>query len=111
MLMGINIPNRIGMTTVMPGDIVLGGREGVIFIPAHLALEVVETSEIIRLRDEFGQMCLRHGKYTTGQIDTGWSDEIEKDFGEWLLKKKGGKDDTYRARIPSQGSNLVRGYL
>jgi len=27
-------------------DVVLGKREGVIFIPAHLAQEVVETSEI-----------------------------------------------------------------
>ena len=103
MLNGINIPTRIGMTTVMPGDIVLGGREGVIFIPAHLALEVVETSEIIRLRDEFGQMCLRQGKYTTGQIDTRWSDEIEEDFGEWLLKKRGGK------MTPSEREYLSKG--
>ncbi|MFC1541611.1 RraA family protein [Candidatus Latescibacterota bacterium] len=40
MLMGINVPVRIGKVTVMPGDIVMGTREGVIFIPAHLAEEV-----------------------------------------------------------------------
>jgi hypothetical protein len=27
---------------------------------------------------------LREGKYTAGQIDARWSDEIEKDFTQWL---------------------------
>ena len=87
MLMGINSPIRIGRASVMPGDVVLGKREGVIFIPAHLAKEVVQTSEVIRLRDEFGQQRLREGKYTPGQIDSKWSEEIEKDFHQWLNKR------------------------
>ncbi len=37
MVMGINTPVRIGYTTVMPGDIVMGDRDGVIFIPPHQA--------------------------------------------------------------------------
>ena len=36
MLTGINIPVRIGETTVMPGDLVVGDREGVYFVPPHL---------------------------------------------------------------------------
>ena len=87
MLMGINCPIRIGRATVMPGDVVLGGREGVIFIPAHLAEEVVDTSEYVRLRNKFGQRRLREGKYTPGQIDARWTDAIEKDFAEWLKKE------------------------
>lgn len=87
MLMGINTPIRIGRASVMPGDVVLGKREGVIFIPAHLAQEVVESSEIIRLRDQFGHLRLREKKYTPGQIDGTWSDEIEKDFSQWLKAK------------------------
>ncbi len=83
-LMGINQPTRIGMATVMPGDVVLGRDGGVIFIPPHLAEKVVETSEIVRLRDMFGHQRLREQKYTPGQIDNRWSDEIEKDFSEWL---------------------------
>ena len=82
-LMGINVPIRIGHVTVMPGDVVLGRREGVIFIPPHLTLEVVETSERIRLRDEFGHQRLREGKYTPGEIDRKWTEEIKKDFEEW----------------------------
>ena len=34
MMTGINIPIRIGNVTVMPGDLVVGDREGVYFIPA-----------------------------------------------------------------------------
>ncbi|MBN1996094.1 RraA family protein [candidate division KSB1 bacterium] len=87
MLMGINTPVRIGRASVMPGDVVLGKKEGVIFIPAHLAEEVVQTSEIVRLRDQFGHQRLREGKYTPGEIDRKWSEEIEKDFGLWLQEK------------------------
>ncbi|MDX1617584.1 MAG: hypothetical protein R3224_02280 [Balneolaceae bacterium] len=85
-LVGINTPTRIGNVMVMPGDVVLGRDGGVIFIPPHLAERVVKTSEIVRLRDMFGQQRLREGKYTSGQIDARWSDEIEKDFSQWLEK-------------------------
>jgi regulator of RNase E activity RraA len=83
-LVGINTPTRIGMATVMPGDVVLGRNGGVIFVPAHLAEKVVKTSEVVRLRDMFGHERLREQKYTPGQIDSRWSDEIEKDFSKWL---------------------------
>ena len=83
-LVGINQPTRIGNATVMPGDVVLGRDGGVIFIPPHLAQRIVETSEVVRLRDMFGQQRLRDGVYTAGQIDTRWSDEIERDFSAWM---------------------------
>ena len=84
MLMGVNVPIRIGAATVMPGDVVLARREGVVFIPAHLAQRVVETAEVITLRDRFGHQRLREGKYTPGQIDSRWSEEIERDFYQWM---------------------------
>ena len=83
-LIGINKPTRIGKVLVMPGDIVLGRNGAVSFIPPHLAEKVVKTSEIVRLRDMFGHLRLREQKYTPGQIDTRWSDDIEKDFSTWL---------------------------
>ena len=83
-LVGINQPTRIGKATVMPGDIVLGRDGGVIFIPPQLAEKVVKISELVRLRDMFSHQRLREGKYTSGQIDTRWSDEIERDFSKWL---------------------------
>lgn len=84
MLTGMNCPIRLGLATAMPGDVVLGKREGVIFIPPHLAEKVVTTSEIIRLRDIFGKERLSEGRYTSGQIDARWTDEIERDFSRWL---------------------------
>jgi len=84
MIVGINQPTRIRLVTVMPGDVVLGKLGVVVFIPPHLAEKVVTTSEIVRLRDMFGHQRLREGKYTAGQIDARWSDEIEKDFSRWL---------------------------
>lgn len=84
MLTGLNVPIRMGQATVMPGDIVLAKREGIMFIPAHLAEKVVLTSEIVRLRDLFGITRLKEGKYSPGQIDSRWTDVIEKDFSQWL---------------------------
>ena len=72
------------MATVIPGVVVLGRDGGVIFIPPHLAEKVVTVSEIVRLRDMFGHLRLKQEKYTPGQIDSRWSDEIEKDFSKWL---------------------------
>jgi 4-hydroxy-4-methyl-2-oxoglutarate aldolase len=84
-LLGLNIPMRMGEVTVLPGDIVLGTPTGVIFIPAHLAQEVVERSEAIRVRDEFGKQRLAEGRYTSGEIDVPtWREDIEADFNEWL---------------------------
>ena len=50
----------------MPGDIVLGTREGVVFIPPHLAQQVVETSEKTRMQDVFAHEGVKQGKiYST----------------------------------------------
>ena len=84
MLMGVNCPVRIGGVTVMPGDLVLGKEDGVIFVPAHLVEKVVKTSEFVALRDKFGKQRLAEGQYTSGQIDTRWTDNIEQDFSQWL---------------------------
>jgi len=89
MLGGINVPIRIGRATVLPGDVVLAKKGGVLFIPAHLVEYVVLNSEFIALRDEFGHLRLREGKYTPGQIDAQWSDEIKKDFLRWLDEHPG----------------------
>jgi regulator of RNase E activity RraA len=83
-LSSINRPIRIGPVTVLPGDVVLARREGVIVVPAHLAEEVVVTAEIIALKDEFGHARLRAGVYTPGQIDVPWTEAIKADFFKWL---------------------------
>ena len=84
MLMGINVPIRVGNVTVFPGDVVLAKKEGVIFIPPHLLEKVVINAEFIGLRDAFGHQRLKEGTYTPGQIDGRWSDEIKEDFLKWI---------------------------
>ena len=80
----INVPIRIGRALACPGDVVLAKREGIVFIPAHLAAKVVTESEAIMLRDMFGHQRLKEGKYTPGQIDSRWTPEIQNDFRNWL---------------------------
>ena len=84
----INGVTRIGEATCIPGDVVLGTRSGVIFIPPHLAEEVVISSENVRLKDEFGQQRIMEGKYTPGEIDREFSDEMNKDFENWKKNRK-----------------------
>jgi regulator of RNase E activity RraA len=90
MLTGINVPIRIGRAIACPGDVVLAKKEGIIFIPAHLAEQVVTQSEALLVKDAFGHQRLREGKYTPGQIDARWSAEIRADFEAWL-KENGSK--------------------
>lgn len=84
MLISINRPTRIGYVTVLPGDVVLARREGIVFIPPQFAEEVCKRSEMVRLRDLFGFQRIKEGVYTPGQIDQRWSEEMEKDFSKWL---------------------------
>ena len=83
-LMGLNTPIRIGNVMVLPGDLVIAQREGVLFVPAHLVEQVVSTAEFVTRKDQFGFETVKSGKYTTGQIDSQWTDEIKTDFLKWL---------------------------
>jgi 4-hydroxy-4-methyl-2-oxoglutarate aldolase len=87
MLMGINVPIRIGDVTVMPGDIAIGDPEGVTFVPPQLAAKVADDTEMDHLVDEWGHMMLREDKYTPGQIDGRWTKEMIGQFNAWLEKK------------------------
>jgi regulator of RNase E activity RraA len=83
-LIGVNVPIRIGHATVLPGDVALGTRSGLTFVPPHLAEEVVTNSEDVRQRDVFGKQRLAEGRYLAGQIDVPrWADEIETDYVGW----------------------------
>jgi regulator of RNase E activity RraA len=83
-LAGLNVPIRIGKAVVMPGDLVLSEREGVLFIPAHLAEKVISTAEFISVRDRFSKDMLKSNTYNAGQIDSQWSEEIKTAFLQWI---------------------------
>lgn len=85
-LMGLNTPVRIGSVMVLPGDLVLANREGVLFIPPHMAEEVISTAEFVIRKDKFGFEMVKAGRYSTGQIDSQWTDDIKVEFLKWLEK-------------------------
>jgi len=88
-LMGLNTPIRIGRAVVLPGDLVISEKEGVLFIPAHLAEKVVATAEFIALRDEFGHAMLKSGRFATGEIDSQWTSQVKDAFMKWLDQNPG----------------------
>jgi regulator of RNase E activity RraA len=86
-LVGINVPIRIGQTTVMPGDVAVSDPEGITFIPPQLAEKVADTAQLTHLVDEWGHKMLREGKYTPGQIDGKWTQEMIEEFNQFVEQK------------------------
>jgi 4-hydroxy-4-methyl-2-oxoglutarate aldolase len=79
----INAPIRIGRATVLPGDLVLAKREGVIFIPAFLAEDAVSHAEFINLEDAFNFDLNRQGK-NGGSFEGGWNGQKYDAFVQWI---------------------------
>lgn len=82
----INAPIRIGNVTVFPGDVAFANEYGVVFIPAHLVQDLVSSSELTALRDEFERVLLQQGKYPSGEIHGDWSDKIKNEYRAWFKK-------------------------
>jgi 4-hydroxy-4-methyl-2-oxoglutarate aldolase len=87
MLMGINVPIRMGEVTVLPGDVVLSDRDGITFIPAQLAAKVADDAELTHYRDDWGHEMLREGKYAPGQVDGQWTPQMINEFNQYLESK------------------------
>ena len=88
MLTGINIPVRIGGVTVMPGDLVVGDREGVYFIPPQLVKEVLDRADEIHIHDEWTKKKFDEGKYKSSDIySTPRDPELKKEYDEYLKKR------------------------
>ena len=88
----LNGPTRIGKAIVLPGDIVFGAGGGVLFIPAHLAEEVVDGAAKTHVKDDFGFEMIKAGKWTTAQIDRAWSYEMLSQLVEWIHTDPRGAD-------------------
>jgi regulator of RNase E activity RraA len=85
MVVSTNAPIMIGGAVVVPGDVVLGREQGVVFIPAHLAQEVVEDSELTRVKDEFTKEHLLKGiNYYTGK----WDLATRQAYLKWLKARE-----------------------
>ncbi len=88
MLTGINVPVRIGGVTVMPGDLVVGDREGVYFLPPHLVKEVLDRADEIRIHDEWTKKKFDEMKYKSREIYSTPSDPaLLQEYREYLKKR------------------------
>jgi 4-hydroxy-4-methyl-2-oxoglutarate aldolase len=88
MLTGINIPVRIGGATVMPGDLVVGDREGVYFIPPQFVKEVLDRADEIHIHDEWTKKKFDEGKYKSSEIYSTPSDpKLLQEYQEFLKKR------------------------
>ena len=88
MLTGINIPVRIGDVTVMPGDLVVGDREGVYFVPPALVTAVVDAADITHVHDEWTRKKFDEGTYKSSEIYGSPRDpELRKEYEAYLKKR------------------------
>jgi 4-hydroxy-4-methyl-2-oxoglutarate aldolase len=88
MLTGINVPVRIGGVTVMPGDLVVGDREGVYFVPPHLVREVLDRADEIRVHDEWTKKKFDEMKYKSREIyGTPADPALLQEYKEYLKKR------------------------
>ena len=82
-LTGINVPVRIGRAVVLPGDLVLAKRDGVIFIPAILAEQAIIKAEFTNLQDAFNFELNKAG--TNGaEFEGGWTPAKFAALAKWI---------------------------
>src|SRR4029077_1386004 len=88
MLTGINVPVRIGGVTVMPGDLAVGDREGVYFIPPQFVKEVLDKADEIHIHDEWTKKKFDEGKYKSSEIYSTPSDpKLKQEYQEYLKER------------------------
>ena len=70
----VNAPIRIGRATVLPGDVVMARRSGVIFIPPHFVEELLLSIEVAALRNDFNSQR-REGKINSNVDFKDWANK------------------------------------
>lgn len=92
LMTGMNVPCRIGKAVCMPGDVVFGAGGGVLFIPAHLAEEVVDGAAKTHVKDDFGFEMITRNEWSTAQIDRPWSTDMIEKLIAWIHEDPRGAD-------------------
>jgi regulator of RNase E activity RraA len=88
MLTGINVPIRIGETTVNPGDLVFGDREGVYFVPPSLVEAILDQADVTHIHDEWTKRKFDEGKYKSSEIYGSPTDPaLKKEYEDYLAKR------------------------
>jgi regulator of RNase E activity RraA len=89
-LTGYNIPIRIGNATVLPGDVVLGDRTGVYFLPPNTVRPIVDRAEETHIHDEWTKNKFMTGKYKSSELyPTPRDPALVKEYEEYKARKMG----------------------
>lgn len=87
-LAAVNVPIRIGNVTVMPGDLVVGDREGVSFIPAQNAETILDRADETHIHDEWTRKKFDEEKYKSSEIYGSPRDPaLKQEYQEYLKKR------------------------
>jgi regulator of RNase E activity RraA len=91
----LNGPTKIGKAICMPGDIVFGAGGGVLFVPSHLAEEVVDGAAKAHVRDIYGFEMISKNIVSTADIDRPWTPEMLAGLISWIQKDNRGESYRY----------------
>jgi len=91
MLTGINVPIRLGNATVMPGDVVFGDEEGLLFIPPAAVQDAISAAERTGVRDEWIKTKMDERKYKSSELYGTRSPELQKELDAFAKAKQSQK--------------------
>ncbi|MCB2005967.1 MAG: ribonuclease activity regulator RraA [Burkholderiaceae bacterium] len=80
--MDINVPIGCGDVAVFPGDVIVGDREGVFVIPAHLADEVADEAVEMTAYEDFVTEEVQKGRSIIG-LYPATQQQSKDDFAAW----------------------------
>ncbi len=84
--MDINVPIGCGDVAVFPGDVIVGDREGVFVIPAHLADEVADEAVEMTAFEDFVTEEVQKGRSILGLYPP-TQQQSKDDFATWRKAK------------------------
>jgi regulator of RNase E activity RraA len=82
----INVPIGCGDVAVWPGDVMVGDREGVIVVPAHLADEIADEAVEMTAFEDFVSEEVQKGRSIIGLYPP-TEQQSKDDFVAWRQAK------------------------
>lgn len=82
----INVPIGCGDAPVWPGDVVVGDREGVVVLPAHLADELADEAHEMTVFEDFVAEQVMGGRSILG-LYPATDEQTKVDFASWRKAK------------------------
>jgi regulator of RNase E activity RraA len=74
--------------SVIPGDLVVGDREGVYFVPPQFVQEVLDRADEVHIHDQWTKKKFAEGKYKSSEIySTPKDPKLRQEYQEYLKKR------------------------